>query len=446
MPEPKAIDLLISARWIVPVRPANLVLEHHSLAIADGQIVALLPTTEALASFEPAQRVDLPDHVLLPGLINAHGHAAMTLLRGLADDLPMMTWLQEHIWPAEARWVSEDFVADGVTLALAEMIQGGTTCFSDMYFFPDVTARLAAQYGMRAQICFPVLDFPTAWAGNADEYIQKGLALHERYRDNEFVFTAFGPHAPYTVSDAPMERIAQLAESMDMRVQIHLHETEFEVFEAVKNTGLRPVERVHRLGLLTSRTQCVHMTQVSDTDLSLLQQTGAHVVHCPESNLKLVSGLCPVDRLLKAGVNVCIGTDGAASNNDLDLLGEVRTAALLAKSVAGDAAALNAFQALEMATINGARAMGLDEKLGSLEPGKWADVIALDLSDLGASPLYHPISQLAYSSRAQRVSHSWIGGRPQLENGRLVQFDAAAIREKAALWAERIQSAQAREA
>src|SRR5690606_5135567 len=380
MSERQAVDTLISARWIIPIRPQNLVLEHHTLVIQGERILAILPTDKALAQYQAKQSIDLLHHAVMPGLINAHGHSAMTLFRGLADDLPLMTWLQDHIWPAEARWINDEFVADGAELALAEMVRGGTTCFNDMYFFPDVTARLAARYQVRAQICFPVLDFPTNWASDADDYINKGLALHDQYRDSDFVFTAFGPHAPYTVSDGPLQKIATLSAQLDIPVHIHLHETAFEVFEAVKNHGKRPINRLHDFGLLSANVQCVHMTQISDEDLALLQQTGAHVVHCPESNLKLASGFCPVDRLLKAGVNVCIGTDGAASNNDLDLLGEVRTAALLAKAVAGDAAALNAFQALELATINGATAMGLADRIGSLEPGKWADIIAIDLS------------------------------------------------------------------
>ncbi len=438
MPAPQAVDLLISARWVVPIRPANTVLEHYSLAITGNRITALLPTAEALDRFAPRQHIELANHALLPGLINMHGHAAMTLFRGLADDLPLMTWLQEHIWPAEARWVNDEFSEDGVTLAIAEMILGGTTFFSDMYFFPDATARVASKYQMRTQICFPVLDFPTNWARDASDYIHKGIKLHDDYRDSQYVFTAFGPHAPYTVSDGPMKEVVTLAAQLDIPVQIHLHETAFEVTEAEKATGKRPIRRLYELGLLTERTQCVHMTQVSKDDLALLQETGAHVVHCPESNLKLASGFCPVDQLQKGGVNVCIGTDGAASNNDLDLLGEVRTAALLAKAVSGNAAALNAFEALEMATINGAVALGLADCLGSLEPGKWADVIAIDLSGVETQPVYHPASQIVYATPAQRVTHSWIGGKLQLDNRRLVNIDIHAVREKAAQWAARI--------
>ena len=443
MPEALAVDLLISARWVIPIRPANTVLEHYSLAITGDRITALLPTAEALQQFQPRQHVELRDHVLMPGLINMHGHAAMTLFRGLADDLPLMTWLQEHIWPAEARWVNDEFAEDGVTLAIAEMLLGGTTCFSDMYFFPDATARIASKYQMRTQICFPVLDFPTNWARDAADYIHKGLKLHDTYRDSQYVFTAFGPHAPYTVSDGPIKEVVTLAAQLDIPVQIHLHETAFEVSEAEKASGKRPIRRLYELGLLTESTQCVHMTQISEEDLALLQETKAHVVHCPESNLKLASGFCPVDKLLKNGVNVCIGTDGAASNNDLDLLGEVRTAALLAKAVSGNAAALNAFEALEMATINGAQAMGLADRLGSLEAGKWADVIAIDLSGLETQPVYHPASQIVYATPAQRVTHSWIGGKLKLDNRRLVNIDIQAVRDKAARWAARIQSPEA---
>ncbi|MDX1590140.1 MAG: TRZ/ATZ family hydrolase, partial [Oleiphilaceae bacterium] len=367
-----------------------------------------------------------------------HGHAAMTLLRGFGDDLPLMTWLNDYVWPAESRFVDEDFIADGTQLAMAEMLRSGTTFFSDMYYFPEVVAELAQQQGMRAQVCFPVLDFPTNWGSGPEEYLRKGLALRDRLRHSELVQVAFGPHAPYTVSDGPLSQIATLAEQTGAPVQIHLHETAFEVEDAVQKTGLRPIRRLSELGLLTPTTQCVHMTQLDDNDIQLLRESGAHVLHCPESNMKLASGQCPVQRLLDEGINVALGTDGAASNNDLDMFGEMRTAAFLAKSVSGDAAAVSAHQALAMATINGARALGREQDLGSLEPGKLADMVAVDLGDCLVQPVYDPASHLVYSTSSRQVSHSWIGGQPQLVDGELRRIDLQELRGRIEQWQQKI--------
>lgn len=435
---PQAVDLLISARWVVPVVPAGVVLDEHSVAINGGRIVEILPTTEARRRFNAAEFRDLKDQALFPGLINMHGHAAMSLFRGLADDLPLMTWLNDHIWPAEGRFVDEDFVADGTLLAMAEMLRSGTTCFSDMYFFPDTAAEVAQSHRMRAQVCAPILDFPTNWASAADEYIRKGLAVRDRFRASDYVQVAFGPHAPYTVSDGPLQQVATLAEEIGANIQIHLHETAHEVEEALAKTGMRPLRRLAELGLLTPALQCVHMTQLDDYDIRLLADTGAHVIHCPESNLKLASGFCPVDKLHKAGVNLCIGTDGAASNNDHDLLGEMRTAALLGKAIANDAAAVSAHQTLAMATINAARALGREGDLGSIEPGKLADLIAVDLGDPLIQPVYDPVAHLVYSSNSRQVSHSWIGGELHLENGELLRIDLLGLRDKVDRWSREI--------
>lgn len=430
----QAVDTLISARWIAPVVPAGQILEDCALAVDKGRIVAVVPQSEARKRFAPREHVELPRHLLIPGLINAHGHAGMTLLRGFADDQPLQRWLEDHIWPAESRWVDANFVHDGSQLAMAEMIRSGTTCFADMYFFPDQVAKAAQQAGMRAQITSPVLDFPTAWAQNAEEYISKALAVHDDFRSSDLVTVGFGPHAPYTVSDEPLKRIAILAEELQAPIQIHLHETAFEVQQALQQNGQRPIERLQALNLLSPLTQCIHMTQVDQLDVQILSQTGAHVVHCPESNLKLASGFCPVDQLLKADINVALGTDGAASNNDLDLLGELRTAALLAKGVAGDAAALDAHAALRMATLNGARAMGQEEQIGSLEPGKLADITAIAIDSLEATPLFDPVSHLVYTNCSRDVSHVWVKGKALLRERKLQTLNEQEIRQKAEEW------------
>ncbi len=418
------------------------VLHQHCIVLRDGAIIAITPSAQARRDYPSAVSTELPDHALIPGLINTHGHLAMSLFRGLADDLPLMTWLGEHIWPAEGRWVSHDFVRDGSRLAMAEMIRSGTTCFSDMYFFPDAVAEVASELGMRAQLCAPILDFPTVWANNADEYIDKALQLHQRYQNHAFVRVGLGPHAPYTVSDAPLLRVAELAREHALPIQIHLHETQHEVDEAMVKTGQRPIQRLKALGLLSPdiALQCVHMTALSEDDIETIRDAGASVLHCPDSNLKLASGFCPTARLLQAGITVALGTDGAASNNDLDLFSEMRTAALLAKTVAMDAAAIDALTALKMATLYGARALGIAEHTGSLEVGKRGDIVAIDLSALNTTPVLNPISNIVYAASSHQVSHVWIDGKLQLDDRRLTLIDVPALRRNAANWAEKIQS------
>jgi len=432
------IDTLIHARWIVPMEPQATVHEHWSLAVHEGRILALLPTGEAQAAYTADTVHHLDQHVLIPGLVNGHTHGAMTLMRGLADDLPLMDWLQKHIWPAEQRWVNEDFVHDGTLLAAAEMLRGGITCFNDMYFFPDVTARACADIGLRATVGLIVLDFPSAWAADADEYLAKGVALHDRYRGHPLIRTAFAPHAPYTVSDGPLQRIQTYVDELDIPIHMHVHETAQEVNDAVAATGERPLARLERLGLLSPNLLAVHMTQLQDDEIALAAERGITVVHCPESNMKLASGFCPVQRLLDAGVNVALGTDGAASNDDLDLMGEVKSAAMLAKVVAGDAAALPAHRALRLATLNGARALGLENEIGSLEPGKAADVVAFDLAGVETEPVYHVISQLVYASGRERVTDVWVNGAHLLAGRRLTTIDEAQVLEATRAWRERI--------
>lgn len=431
-------ELLIHAQWVLPVDPLDRQLIDHAVAIADGRILAVLPSEEARSSIDAQRVIDLPGHLLIPGLINAHTHAAMVLMRGLADDLPLMTWLHEHIWPAEQRWVDPAFVADGTRLAVLEMLRGGITCYNDMYFHPEVTAQVTAEAGMRALIGMIVVDFPTGYAADADEYIAKGLALHEHYRDHPLIRVAFAPHSPYAVSDAPLQRVRALADELEVPIHIHLHETRDEILQSLRDHGERPISRMNRLGLLGPGLVCVHMTQLEEDEIALLADTGAHVVHCPESNLKLASGFCPVAKLLEAGVNVAIGTDGAASNNDLNMLGEMRTTALLGKGVAGSASALPAATALRMATINGAGALGLEDEIGSLEPGKSADLVALDLRDSHTQPLYHPVSQLVYAASQQQVRQVWVRGRHVIRDGLPTGLDNARIIAAAQTWGKRL--------
>ncbi len=437
-PVPESCDLLIEAGWVVPVEPHGVVLEDHAVAVRDGRIVAVLPRTEARQRFAPAQRVERPDCVLLPGLVNAHTHNPMTLMRGVADDLPLMTWLTRHIWPVEAQVIGPAFVSEGIELAVAEMLRGGTTCCNENYFFPDVQAATYRRLGFRACVGLPVIDFPTAWARTQDEYFDKALEVHDQWRGDALVRMAFAPHAPYTVNDTAFERIRMLADQLDLPVHCHVHETAHEVEESLKLNGMRQIARLDRLGLVNAQLVAVHMTQLTDAEIALCAERGVSVVHCPESNLKLASGFCPVARLQRAGVNLAIGTDGCASNNDLDMIGETRTAALLAKGVSGDAAAFDAATALRAATLGGARAIGLGDEIGSIEPGKAADLVTLDLSALETRPLYHVVSQLVYASARQQVRDVWIAGRSRLQDGVLADTDLAALRAKADAWGHRI--------
>ena len=431
-------DLLIEAGFVVPVEPHGVVLEDHAVAVSGGTIVAILPRAEAQARFDARETVSRPDAVLIPGLVNAHAHNPMTLLRGIADDLPLKVWLQEHIWPIEAAVIGPEFVADGVTLAIAEMLRGGTTCCNENYFFPDVQAATYKQYGFRARVGLPVIDFPTAWAKSDDEYFERAGEVHDQWRDDPLIGTAFAPHAPYTVSDVNFERVRMLADQLDVPVHLHLHETAQEVEQSQQKHGQRPIARLDRLGLINDRLIAVHMTQLTDAEIHLCAERGVSVVHCPESNLKLASGFCPACALQSAGVNLAIGTDGVASNNDLDMFGETRTAAILAKAVAEDAAAFDAFSALRAATLGGAKAIGFDHLVGSLEPGKQADIACVDLSALETQPLHHVVSQLIYATGRQQVSDVWIAGKPKLSARVLVDMDMDRIIANAKQWRGRI--------
>lgn len=431
------IDSLISASWLITVDANDTVLQDHALAITDGTILDILPLPEAQQKYQATQTQHLEGQVLMPGLINAHTHAAMALFKGLADDLPLMEWLEQHIWPAEARLVNEEFVHDGTLLACAEMIRSGTTCFNDMYFFPGAAGKAVETAGMRATLGMIMLDFPTAYADAPAAYLEKGLALHQHYAQHPLINTAFAPHAPYTVSDEPLELIRQQAAELAIPVHMHVHETAFEVMQA-SESGERPLERLKNTALLDQHFLAVHMTQLDDEEIALLAEKGTHVIHCPESNLKLASGFCPVAKLLAAGVNVALGTDGSASNNDLNMFGEMRTAALLAKGVATDAAAVPAAQALRMATINAAKALGLDQRTGSLEIGKAADMIAIDFNALESQPVFDPVSHLVYCTSRNQITYSWVQGRMLMEQRHLTTLDETTLIDTARQWQKKI--------
>lgn len=434
-----AIDLLLEPRWLIPVQPAGAVLEHHAVAIDDGRIVATMPIDEAHARFRPAKRQTLDRHVLMPGLINLHCHAAMTLLRGIADDLPLMDWLQKHIWPAEGRHVSPQFVHDGTLVACAEMLRGGVTCVSDMYFHPEAAIEASLVAGMRIAAGITVLEFPTPYATDAQDYLSKGLATRDRFRGEPLVSFTLAPHAPYTVSDQTFSDILTLSEQLALPIHVHLHETAGEVADSLRDHGVRPLARLERLGLLSPNLIAIHAVHLDALDIELLARHGCSVGHCPTSNLKLASGISPVARLLAAGVNIGLGTDGAASNNRLDSLGEMRLAALLAKGASGDPTVLSAHRAIFAATLGGARALGLEDQIGSIAPGKQADLCALRVDDLALAPCYDIASHVVYAMGREHVSDVWVAGRPRVTGGQHVGLDIDELQQRAATWRYRIQ-------
>ncbi|MEO5596477.1 MAG: TRZ/ATZ family hydrolase [Lysobacteraceae bacterium] len=435
---PQSCDLLIEAGWVIPVEPHAVVLVDHAVAVRDGEIVAVLPIAQAREHFVAAQTLSRPKSILMPGLVNAHVHNPMTLLRGVADDLPLMEWLTKHIWPIESAVVGPEFVADGIALAIAEMLRGGTTCCNENYFFPDVAAATYRAHGFRALVGLPVIDFPTVWAKTQDEYFDRAGEVHDLYRRDPLVRTAFAPHAPYTVCDASFERIRLLSDQLDIPVHCHVHETAQEVSDAMTLHGMRQIARLDALGLINDRLIAVHMTQLTDTEIALCAERGVSVAHCPESNLKLASGFCPIEKLRVAGVNLALGTDGCASNNDLDMFGELRTAALLAKGVAQDASALDAPSALRMATLGSARAMGFGELIGSIEVGKRADLICVDVDRVEAVPMFEAISQIVYATGRQQVTDVWIDGHAKLLDRQLLNVDIDAVMTNARNWQRRI--------
>ncbi len=431
-------DTLIAPRWCVPVEPANVVLTDHAVVVNDGRITDVLPLADAREKYQPSAFIEKPDHVLIPGLVNTHTHAAMTLMRGLADDMPLEAWLEKGIWPVEKRWVSAEMVRDGTELAIAEMIAGGTTCFSDQYFFPEIVAETAVDLQMRAMVGTPIIEFPTAWASDASEYMNKASDLvHDPYVDHPLISTCFAPHSTYALSDESFVELRVLADQLDVRIQIHLHETAAEITTAIERTGKRPFDRLNELGIVNPSLLAIHCVHMNDTEIEIFAESGVNIAHCPRSNLKLASGIAPVTKYREGGVNVAIGTDGAASNNTLDMLAEMRKTALLAKTSASDASAISASEALRMATLDGATALGLARETGSIESGKWADLCCVDLNRLHSQPVYDPVSQLVYTARADQVTDVWIAGKHQLDNGRLTQINTDSLLERCNEWRDR---------
>lgn len=431
---PAEVDHIIETRWLATMAKNAPLLEHYSVIVQIDTIVDVLPTAQAKIQYTSTDTVNLQEHILIPGLINLHTHAAMNLMRGIADDLPLMQWLNEHIWPAERAVVSNDYVKDASLHACAEMLSGGTTCFNDMYFFPQATAAAINQSGMRANLGLFVSEFANSYANDADDYLQKGFESHDSWRGNRMISSSLAPHAPYTVSDRTFEKIITYAEQLSIGIHTHLHETRDEISQSEAQYGVRPIQRMAALGLLGPNFTAAHGVHLLPSEIDILSEFGCHVAHCPSSNLKLGSGIAPISSMLKNNVNVGIGTDGAASNNRLDMFAEMRLAALLAKGASEDPTTMPAYQALEMATINAAKALGLDDKIGSIEIGKKADVVAIKLSDITISPCYDPISHLVYTCGREHVTHTWVAGELCYSNGLYANIEPMELKEIIQKW------------
>ncbi|MDR0702210.1 MAG: TRZ/ATZ family hydrolase [Azoarcus sp.] len=433
------VDFLVHPRWLIPVEPDRTVLAQHSIAVRGGGIVDILPQADARARYRAAANHELPNHVLIPGLVNLHTHAAMSLMRGLSDDLPLARWLQDVIWPAEARHVSPSFVRDGTLLAAYEMLRGGITTCNDMYFFPGDEAEIFAETGMRAVIGLIALDFPSAWARDPDDYLRRGLAVRDKWHGHPRIAFSIAPHAPYSVSDAGLERAAYFAAELDLPLHIHIHETASEITGSLAAHGVRPLARLERLGLLGPGLTAVHVVHANEYDLALLARHGCSVAHCPSSNMKLASGIAPLPAMLRRGINIGLGTDSAASNNRLDLFQEMRQCALLAKVGSLDATAAPAHTVLRMATLGGARALGLEAMIGSLEIGKRADFCAVAFDSPSANPCFDPISHLIYVCGREQVSHVWVDGEIRVRNGEvLLQTNDNELLALVSLWQTRL--------
>lgn len=432
------IQKIISANWIIPMTQDNHWLENHAILLGENTIIDIISIEQCERDYPDITIEHYPDHVLMPGFVNSHCHAAMNLLRGVSDDLPLKAWLETAIWPIETRFVDDKFVYQGVQHAIAEMLLSGTTCFQDMYFMPDQTAKAAQEIGIRASIGMVVIDFKTNWATDAQNCIDKGLDVFDQFKHSNVTTFNFAPHAPYTVSQKTLEKIGMLSNELNLPLQIHLHETAFEVESFQRENGERPLSRLKEMGLLSPLLNAVHMTQLNAEEISWLAESGSHVIHCPQSNMKLASGICPVAKLQKANVNVAIGTDGAASNNDLDMIDEMRTASLLAKLDSVDPTSLSAYQTLYSATMGGAKALGLQEKIGTIETGKLADIIAIDLNQINTQPVYNPISQIVYSSSQSQITNVWVNGKQLLKNRELTTINTSLILKNAKHWQQKI--------
>lgn len=436
------MDFLVRGDHLIQMDEGGNVIADAGVAVRHGLIEDVGPF-DVLAAKHTAKRIiGGKGMVIMPGFVNSHSHAPMVLMRGMADDLPLKEWLENHIWPAENKWLSEEFVRDAARLACLEMIRSGTTSFCDMYFFEGVVAEVASEMGMRSVLTAGVIDFPTTTTAGADDCLAKARANIEKFRDMELVTPGIGVHSAYTCSPETIRKSVALATEHDVLLSIHLSETQWEVGEVEGRFGKTPAMHLDTLGFFDARTISAHGVWLTGQELELMAQRGASVAHCIESNLKLASGIAPVPAMIDAGINVCIGTDGAASNNDLDMLGELSTAAKVHKAASNNPSALDAVTALRAATVNGASALGL-ERVGAITPGNRADIILVDFRKPHLTPVYNPCSHMVYSARASDVDTVMINGRLVLDSGELLCANQDEIIGKAAQWSRRINAARA---
>ncbi len=425
------VDKIIHARWILPLDETDRFLEKSAIIIDKGKIIKIMPSTAVEHEFCSKNVSSLDNHVVLPGFINCHTHSPMNLFRGVADDLPLKRWLTEHIWPAEQSIITPETTQLGSQLAIAEMIRSGTTCFNDHYFFPEATEQAAILSGIRASLGLLVFDIETLWSQNETEALDKAEhILATRYLKHPNINWTIAPHAPYSVNDAALKHIKAISDKYEIPVHIHIHETQQEIDDSLQQHGCRPLARLKKFGLVNQRLLAVHMVHLDNEDFTTIEDSNINIIHSPESNLKLGSGIAPIYALQQKGFNIALGTDGAASNNDLDMIGEMRTASLIAKGSTHNPTALNAYEVLKMACINGARALGLDKITGSLEIGKQADIIALDVSDYWQQPIFNPATHIVYTGNRMSVTDSWVNGKQILKDKQLTTIDTAELMDK----------------
>jgi 5-methylthioadenosine/S-adenosylhomocysteine deaminase len=432
------VSTIISAKWICPVRPHNVILEDHSIILDENRIIDIIETKKIASLYQSDQHVQLHHHIVTPGLINAHTHAAMNLFRGFADDQPLHSWLHDSIWPLEKKWVTPDFVYDGTLIACAEMLKSGITTFNEMYFYPEAASRAIKESGMRANIGLFVMDYPSNYANDGEDYLMKGLEARDGWRDEALISSSIAPHAPYSVSDKTLNQVLTYANQLNLTIHMHVHETENEIKESIKQYQLRPIERLHRLDLLSPQFMAVHAVHLNAEDLNTLSKESISVIHCPISNLKLGSGIADLEALQKHNINVCMGTDGSASNNKQDVLHDMQLASLLAKGLKKNAAIIDAKTSLEMVTINGAKALGLEDHIGSIEKGKYADLVAFDMDHVSTLPMYDPMSHLIYATSREEVSHVWVNGLLQYEEGLLTSIDTQSCKDIGLRWQRKL--------
>ncbi|MDC0127282.1 TRZ/ATZ family hydrolase [Methylophilaceae bacterium] len=437
-PNKKNVSAIISASWIFTSGPEDQLLSDYAVVIENDKIIDLVSQKKVFDEYEANNNYQLNNHILIPGLINAHTHSAMSLFKGFADDLPLQDWLNNHIWPAEKEFVNSSFVKDGSILALSEMIKSGVTTFNDMYFFPDATAEAAKELEVRGNIGLVVLDFPTNYATDPEDYLVKGFEFRDKWRNEELITTSIAPHAPYSVSDEAFSLINTYSEELGINIHTHLHETQWEIEDSIDKYGITPIQRLNNLGIIGPSLVAAHCVHLNDQDMAILAKNKVNIVHNPSSNMKLGSGIADVAKMLKQNLNVSLGTDSSASNNRLDIMEEMRLAALISKGSSMLPESIPAKEAIKMATINGAKALGLDSEIGSIEKNKKADLVAIDLSTIENQPLYDPLTTFVYSSSRSDVSYVWINGKIKLMDKKLINMDEERIIQLAKKWQRKL--------